>query len=417
MAKFLPDYRYDIFLSYAHVDDWVSNNPPGWVTTFRNRLEGRLVQLLGKRDAVEIWMDHDMNYADGVTDQIMRVLDDTAILLVVLSPGYAASEWCKKEKNKFLESAASRSGTQIMIVERERYEDDRDPTLELIPDRKKFEFWQRDETGRSRILGPPVRENQLYFDRIDDVSQELAKTLKRLRAQPRAQARVVDSGSGNGHRESESTVYLAHVTDDLENTRIAIVRRLEESNVRVLPHGHYSLDPAAFRKSAERDLARSQLFVQLLSQTPGKKPPDLPGGYAQLQCDLAKAANIPVMQWRSPDVDVDSIDDADHRTLIDSPTVRAEALEDFKRAVMQHGARPEPEIPAPSDSTEVFVCADSSDRALAEDIGAALKQLGAGFSLPTMSEDPGEYRQDLTRKLLSCDGLILAFGECAAELG
>jgi hypothetical protein len=97
VPRYLPNYRYDVFLSYAHVDDKLaSGNPPGWVTSFKQHIKIRLAQLLGRSDALEIFMDHDLKYADGITPQLMDVLEETAALLVILSPGYAASEWCRQ---------------------------------------------------------------------------------------------------------------------------------------------------------------------------------------------------------------------------------------------------------------------------------------------------------------------------------
>ena len=47
--------EYDIFVSYAHVDNKPFDNPQGWVDSFVERLSLRLEQLIGKQPAV--WRD------------------------------------------------------------------------------------------------------------------------------------------------------------------------------------------------------------------------------------------------------------------------------------------------------------------------------------------------------------------------
>ncbi len=368
-----------------------------------------LAQRLGRADAFDLWMDHDLKHIDGVTPQIMEILNDTAILLVVLSPGYAASTWCQRERKKFLGNAASEFGSRVIVVERQR--EFGDSSEELVPDKKKFEFWMVDETGRSRIPGPPARQEQLYWDRVDDVSMKLADALKAMRVAHENIEHVASVESPAISGTTKPTVYLAQVTDDLEPQRYAVQRYLEQFDIEVLPKAHYSMDSQTFRDSAIRDLGKCQLFVQLLGATAGKKPPDLPGGYNQLQFDLAQQTTVPVWQWRRPDLDLDDILDPDHLDLVDSPTVRAEGLEDLKKEIVRFVSKPELTEAVSQDATKVFICADPGDRTIAEELSTVLSGLGAECTLPTVSNDPGDCRKDLEQNLSSCDGLIIVYGE------
>lgn len=410
MGKYVQDFRYDVFLSYAHVDDQpLEDDKPGWVTTFSNHLKKLLAQRLGRADAFDLWMDHDLKHSGGVTPQIMDILNETAILLVVLSPGYTASTWCQRERKKFLGIAANQFGSRIIVVEREKeYESQSE---ELIPDKKKFEFWMVDETGRSRILGPPARQEQLYWDRVDDVSMELAHALREIRGSQENLEHVASVEETALPVSEKPTVYLAQVTDDLEPQRYSVQRYLEQFDIEVLPKAHYSLDSGTFRESAERDLSRSSLFVQLLGASAGKKPPDLPEGFNQLQFDLAQSATIPVWQWRRPDLPLDDILDPDHLDLVDSPTVRAEGLEDIKKEIVRFVTTPQESEAASPDAIKIFICADPGDRPIAEELSIVLGRSGAECSLPTQSSDPGDYRKDLEQNLNSCDGMIIVYGD------
>ena len=93
-----PD-KPDIFLSYAHVDDEPDAafpDRPGWVTTLVRGLEKRLARKLGRVDSYDLWRDAKLAGHVDVTPEIIGRLRDAAVLLLVLSPGYLASEWCRQ---------------------------------------------------------------------------------------------------------------------------------------------------------------------------------------------------------------------------------------------------------------------------------------------------------------------------------
>ena len=61
------------------------------------------------------------------------------------------------------------------------------------------------------------------------------------------------------------------MTEDLDTRRDAVRRHLDQAGFRVLPEAEPSRDdPEAYRASVDADLARSVVFVQLLSETPGR---------------------------------------------------------------------------------------------------------------------------------------------------
>jgi hypothetical protein len=205
-------------------------------------------------------------------------------------------------------------------------------------------------------------------------------------------------------------VFLAEGTDDLEPQRSGIRRFLSQVSIDVLPTACYPQEPAAFRQSVERDLARCGMFVQLISEAPGKKPPDLPGGYLRLQLEIAQSMNKPVLQWRRPGMDLTAVEDNEHRQLLESETVRAEGLEEFKSEIRRRAAAPPAPPPAPLDAF-VFVDMETPDRPLAERVCGVLETYGAEYSLPAQSGDPGENRKDLEQNLLNSDVVIVVYGK------
>jgi len=390
-----PQYEYDIFVSYAHVDDDpLAGASKGWVTTFVSSLKIRLAQKLGRYDAYSLWMDHELSGSEPITPTLLEKVRKAATLVVVLSPGYVASKWCQRERDTFLSLVQERGGGRVFIVEREMVDDSERP--DEFKDLKGFRFWVQDREGKApRILGSPRPDpaDQEYYNLIDDLSQEIVLELRRLRgmtAQPAKTPLAASAEQPLSFSSQQPTVYLAQVTDDLELERNHIKRYLDQAEVRVVPAIWYSQEPTAFRQAAERDLAQAQLFVQLLSGTAGKKPIDVPQGYPRFQLDLAIAAGKPILQWRSPSLDVAAVEDDEHRALLEAVTVRAESIEDFKRELRRRlFEQPQPQVQKRTN-TFVFVDMESSDRPLAEQICDILDRQGAEFVLPIYSNDPAE---------------------------
>jgi hypothetical protein len=411
-----PAYSHDLFVSYAHVDDApLPGATEGWVSVLIGFLQTRLTQKLGRSDAYSLWMDHETVGLQPLTPQILDRLQRTALLIVVLSPGYLASTWCLRELNSFLRVVDQREPGRVLLVEREPVDESNLPRE--LKDLKAYRFWVKDRAHRApRILGTPRPDpsDPEYYALVNDLSLEIAGELHRLR-RPGSQVQDRSAAHDDSRTGPRPVVCLAQVTDDLETERNNVRRYLDQAGVDVVPQAWYSQEPNAFRRAVEGDLARAELFVQLLSDTAGKKPPDVPLGYPRFQLDLAIVAGKPVLQWRSPSVEVAAIEDADHRRMVESATVHAEGLEDFKdeirrrlfdRPVLSQQRKP---------SAFVFVDMESSDHALAEEVCQSLDRYDAEYALPIQSEDPAENRRDLEENLSECDALVVIYGSTTVK--
>ncbi|MGH8549844.1 MAG: toll/interleukin-1 receptor domain-containing protein [Methylococcales bacterium] len=95
---FVTGYDHDVFVSYARLDN------PGetpWVSTLVRHLDTDLRQRLGTKD-LRVWIDENLDGNRPLTPEIMRSIQRSATLLIVMSSGYLASEWCARERNAFL---------------------------------------------------------------------------------------------------------------------------------------------------------------------------------------------------------------------------------------------------------------------------------------------------------------------------
>ena len=317
---FVPGYDQDVFISYAHVDDEPlvaasgADQSAGWVATFVRLLKKELAQKIGRSENFAVWFDQiNLRGNHSITPEITTKLERTATFVGISSVPYGASQWCRDEARLFSQHFADDLAGRVFVVEKEPLAE-KPPQLAGL---KNYKFWHLDDKEQPRTLGKPVPlpAEREYFSLIEDLARDIQGQLKAMAGRPRA-----NGGNGAG------VAFLAEVTDDLEFRRLEVRRYLEQKGVLVLPEASLPLGRAQFEAALDADLARGQVFVQLLGPIPGKMPPDVPDGYGWLQVDLARRHRMSVLQWRNPELDLIDIEWPRHRELLALDTVQATSL-------------------------------------------------------------------------------------------
>jgi hypothetical protein len=419
---FVPGYKQDIFVSYAHVDDrpfdvTAPDHASGWVTTLVRHLENYLAQEIGRTEAFNIWKDkHNLHGNDTPTAEIAAVLESAAIFIAILSPSYLASTWCRDEADIFARRSTADAPGRVFVVEKQLLDDAAIVPQELSG-RRNYPFWYIDSNKQPRTFAKPMLQQQEieYFRQVEDLARDIHRQLKAMASSPS----VSLSGHSAVHAGANSAggataVLLAEVTDDLELRRMEVRRYLEQQGVLVLPETSYPLGRGEFEAALDSDLSHSRLFVQLLGPMPGKRPPDVPEGYGWQQLRRAREHGLRVLQWRSPDVDPAAIDLADHRELLELETVHASSLETFKRAIAI--ALVPPPAPLPVRQTDhrplVFLNTEPRHRAIAAQIREAIGDRAA-WAEPLVEGTAEEVRTDFEQSLLDCDAMVMVYGDNA----
>ena len=390
-----PQAGRDLFISYARVDDEEVFGVK-WLSALLQDLRNLLAQKIGRREKVSIWWDEtELRGNDAVTPAIEAALRQTATFLLVLSPGYLASQWCLQEKALFFQALGGEPQDRVFVVEKSRLDADHTRPAELA-DLKAYQFWYRDERERARTLSPQDTEPQrtAYTRLVEDLATDISRQLKAQTVAPHA------------------TVFLAEVTDDLDQQREQVQRYLEqEGQCRVLPAQRH-LEGQAFRDALDQALGQCTLFMQLLGAYPGRRPPDIPQGYTRLQLERAQQLGLRIMQWHDPALKLDRVEAPEQRQLLEAVTVYAEPLETFKQRLVQ-ALRPPAPVPTPQavplGAPMVFIHTERRDRSLAESIMQHVDPR-LMVTLPISAGKAAEVRQDLEHKLRACDALLLVYG-------
>ena len=418
MSAFVPGCQHDVFVSYAHVDDELL---PGerhpWVSYFIDKLGKGLAMKLGRPDNFDLWTDHRLGGNMPITPTILGALEKTAAIVIVLSPGYVASEWCQREKAAFLRLMAQRAheaaGSAVFVVEL----DELDARPDELADLPGYRFWERDSlsTAARRLHdGGPPADVHAYAERFNDLLHALSKKLKAMTTQrPPADAVPEEAAAATSR-----AVYLAMPEYDTRPAHDDLRRFLEQSQIAVLPSTRYPVAPEGFQAALDADLSRCELFVQLLGDEPPVQwgAPDLPRGYAGLQIERANAAGKCILQWRDgskrPMADITP---ADYRGFLESlerdATLSISPFEEFKHRVLAEMHREPEVVRPPPEAPVVFVDCDGSDDPIARE----LEQIVLAHDLvcircPRLG-DPQEVQEELSTSIEECNGSIVVFGD------
>jgi hypothetical protein len=112
-----------IFVSYAHDDDAVllDGHNKGWVSQLIDKLNIVLKQKMGGQIRFDIWQDQKKLSGNNELNQsIYDALDEADIFIMILSPCYLNSSWCKKELNYFVEKMPIKDITRIFVIEKDK---------------------------------------------------------------------------------------------------------------------------------------------------------------------------------------------------------------------------------------------------------------------------------------------------------
>ena len=341
---------FDVFVSYAHADNGVPLGavvPHGWVTALAANLnEGP--NVLRKR----LFIDHQLRPGDPFSDDLLTKVERSSLLVLLLSQNYVDSDWCGKELAHFIRTHAAdpEKPNDVYVVELFPYEwlTGIPANIQLL--RKRLihaKFWyQRREAAEPSLAGYPSAQEcgpegrDHYWRVLNELRVALDSRLRQARIQGSTPVvgslpKLEDRSPPRPAKAILGTVLLADTTEDLEAQRNAVRIALEPEGIQVLPEGDYvELTPQELETALAFDLKRSDLFVQLLSPTAGRKG-RFEAPKPQLQYQRALAAKVPIMQWCEHLPATGEVVDPGHARLFETETLRATHLAQFKSGVVE----------------------------------------------------------------------------------
>ena len=167
-----PTSAPDIFISYAHVDNASRDKA---VDRFVEELEALVNQQVGRSSPNRIWKDNRLDGNRVFSSDIQQKLKNANCLLIFLSPGYLASEWCMKEFNLFHEKNRPHP-ERIFCVELDAIPVEDKPAI--LQESLGYRFWHQDKL--SKVTYPLEPENKDYKNTLLKLAKDLAEQIKQF---------------------------------------------------------------------------------------------------------------------------------------------------------------------------------------------------------------------------------------------
>ncbi len=411
---YVPNCKCDVFVSFAHIDDVAIGSAPPWVTAFAGDLKKVLRMRLGVReeDGLRIYFTGHSSLETGVKldEALMENASSSAVFVAVTSPAYVVeSSYTMRELGAFMQSMGV--GGRIFAIEYSPL-DSNDEYPRAIRELKRMAFWQKHPEREIPVT--MTTGSDIYMQTLFDLGEQIRRQLKKMREEQKAQTAptvaampAVDALVGG----LGGTVFLAQTTDDLDEEREQVRRYVEQFGIGVLPQGTYPQGGLEFAAAVEADLARADVFVQLLGRTHAKRPPDVPQGYDRLQVERAITRGLPILQWLRPDIDPVSIADPQHASLLAGENVMRIGLEAFKADIVKRAEKRPLAASQPSAEQFIFINADGSDTNIAEDLRREFTSAHVSAAVPILQGSAEDVRLDLEENIVECDALVMIYGQ------
>jgi len=193
----LDQYRHHAFINYAWADDQSFDTPGGpdqrggnggWVSTFRDHYRKHLGREIGRvAEGERIWLDYEqLRGSDAITPGILDALNNSALLIPILSKAWFASPWCRQEFTTFTAHHPDWRERLFPVWMAPIEPDDLDEEARAIWDRLRellgYQFWYRDQANRIRTRWFPFVDpsDRDYSDTQQNMACHMAERLGRL---------------------------------------------------------------------------------------------------------------------------------------------------------------------------------------------------------------------------------------------
>lgn len=182
---YLADRKFDVFVSYAHIDNeekrWRGG---GRIQGFMQQLATATHQRLGK--PISYFLAIESLPLEGKwQNEIQAAMEGAAVLLMFLSPAYVRSEWAQRERSAF--RATNTDPSRIIVIELWPLPEELSDEFESL---SRIKLWY---PASDRTPEPLLPESGRYDAAVEDAAARLAEVLNSLAASAKGTGEALDA--------------------------------------------------------------------------------------------------------------------------------------------------------------------------------------------------------------------------------
>jgi TIR domain len=434
---FIPGYTYDLFISYAHLDnEKLPGQQEGWIELFYKSLQLKLAQRIGKMDAVKIWWDSRKLDGSILFDHsIEEGINQSAIMISLVSPGYLGSDYCKKELNQFYTKAkAEPVGLKVGDYSR---------LVKVMLNNIPYTQWPDVLSGSTGFPFYKARDKEDFGDPLDSTNPLFMDQIKALRDsivrifEQFTNAGTVPATSASSdiptqvaeeRGERKFHIYFGEVADSLRTARKRTINELEKNGYTILTGVPPPDEATAHEEKVKAVLQKADLAVHLLDQFPGREiSGDSNNWYPKKQAELSLASATPKLLWVPSDTDLSAIEEDGYRSFMEgleqtnTASVQLEYLRGAKSEITRQVSELAEAIQlsrsqaGSNEKISVLLDTHFSDQQYAFDFGRALLDQDIQPYINPQEDDPRKNINLLSERIRQVNKLIFFYGKVSRE--
>ena len=426
---------FQIFLSYARADNVVpvgSGAQYGFVSLLRANLAAAL-QRRAVGD-VAIWRDKEaIDDGEQFTPKILRAIDQSQLMLVVLTPASLKSEYCRQELEAFTQRWAEDPNLKhrIIVVLRTWVEPERWPAVAAGQNGYRFYTAENDRDGMAEtpMYGNDGKPTSPFYDVVEQIGKFIERRAGELGTTVATPAPSSDAGAPSASAPAAGvmtangrTIFVAQPAGDMEDAYRTVVAELRSDGYAVVPDPEGKIpDSAAAAEYVDTFLGQAELSIHLLGERAGardKSPPivGLQMERAALR-DFRRVIFAPKV-FADADERAQVLDDRDPIAVRDrfgrglaSDTVIGDGLGDFVVELKNYLRKAAPKRAITESAplragARVFVDFHPSDVDFAASVRGALRQRGLRCTFAAVEDDKTQNKLTNSEPLRAADGVI-----------
>lgn len=420
---FVPNFQYDIFISYAHVDNQLlPGETEGWITRFQEYLTVYLSRRVGRMGIVKIWRDPNLDGSELFDNVIESRIKDSALFLALTSTGYLDSAYCLQELEGFckkatLEPSGLSVGDRMRIL---------NVLINNIPHSNWPEQYGRTsgfpfyESENEEDLGYPLKSSaEAFEDQLRRLVDGIYRSLQALKGPAPA---VVSS------KPPQKTIFIADTADSLSLNRKRLLNDLQQNDaIRIVSNVPPPFEAAAHEQKIIEVVSQADLSVHLLDNLPGREIQDLEGkSYPQRQVELGLQYGKSQFVWVPQTLDPQLIEDESYRGFLDQLQngnrgesnycfVRGSASSISREVLDMLTRAPAAENGKPAAPSAALVDTHLKDQLHAYHLGQYLIGKSIQPYINPEEDDPQRNMKVLEERLKQVTKLIVIFGDVAED--
>lgn len=428
----IPGYEYDIFISYAHLDNATfPGQEDGWIKQFCNNLELYLAKRFGRMGMVKIWWDS--KRLDGAVlfdDSIADGIKKSAIMISLNSTSYEASDYCKQELETFYNKAKS-DGIGLNIGNRSRI-------FHLLLNNVPYQQWPKELSGTSGFPFHDAEDPEDIGDCVETTSDAFKKEMRNLRDAihkiltdfPKEQVITDTLEELKSIEEDDAfTIYIGAVSQTLRSPRKRIIAELEKKGFKIIAEIPPTNDAEAHDKAVKEAIQKAELTIHLLDQYEGSEIPGTGTSfYPQKQAEIAMETTAPQMIWMPSEIDYDEVEEPSYKTFlenIEAGNVFEKKYEFIKgpksslanEIIVMTEELKDKKHDQIADEGPLSVLLDThfNDQIYAMDLSKALLQNNIQPYINPQEDDPRKNMEMLSQRMSQVKKLVFLYGNSSKE--